>query len=153
MAIQHLAGCTVGGRTQAQGLSLALATQIQVTVLQASLFAYLTGGGRVIDLERERCRLVEHLELGDVDFNFTRGKVRVRGAFRARLNHACDLHAVLRAQVVSAFGHLGFTEDNLSNAGAVTQVDEDNTAMVAATGHPTSQRDGLPRHLLAQFAC
>ena len=54
---------------------------------------------------------------------------------------------------MGALSNLGFTENHLGNAGAITQVNEDNTAVVATARHPTCQGDGLPRHLFAQFAC
>jgi hypothetical protein len=43
--------------------------------------------------------------------------------------------------------HIGGPEHHLRNPGGVAQIDEDDTAMVAAAGHPTCQR-----HLLAGVA-
>ena len=137
MAIEHLASRAVGSRTQAQSVGLALTAQVKVAVLETGLLAHLSGGGRIIDLERQRGGPVEHLKVGDVDFDFTRGQVRVRRPLWTRLDDAGDLDAVLGAQVVGALSHLGLTEDHLGNARAVAQVDEDDATVVAAARHPT----------------
>jgi len=44
---------------------------------------------------------------------------------------------------VRPLGHLALAEHHLNHAGRVTQVDEDHPAVIAASGHPTGERDGL----------
>ena len=43
------------------------------------------------------------------------------------------------------FGVAGGVEDDLSYAFAVAQVDEDDSAVVAVTAHPTAQADARAR--------
>lgn len=154
MRVEDLARSTVGGRAQSQGITLGLAAQVEVAVAQAGFLAHLTGGGGgVIDLERQRSRLVEDLEVRHVDLDLARGEVRVGRALRARLDDAGDLDAVLGSQIVGALSNLGLAEDDLGNTGAVAQIDKDHSAVVATAGNPARQRHGLTGQLLAKLAC
>ena len=142
MVVQHAARCLVRLRAQTHRFRLALAAQIQVAVAQASFLADLAGGC-VLDLERQRRRLVQHLQVSDVDLDLTGGEVRVRRALRAWLNRASDLDDKLAAQVMRGLRDRGLTEDHLSQPRAVAQVDKDHAAMVATAGHPAGESDSL----------
>ena len=77
------------------------------------------------------------------------GSGRQRGVFlagEARGNLAGDRDDILRAQGVRLFGDPGVffgAEDDLSDARAVAQVDEDDAAVIAARIDPTGERRGL----------
>src|SRR5206468_4832278 len=84
------------------------------------------------------------LELGDRDLDLAGRDVRVVVALGAAHDLAGDLEAVLGAQPVRALGHLALAEHHLGHAGGVTQVDEDDSAVIAPARHPPGQGDGLP---------
>ena len=152
VAGQDLAGSTVRLGAQAEGITLGLAAQVEVAVLQTGLLADLAGGCRIVDLERQCCGLVKDLKLRNVNLDLAGRQVGVLGALWARLNHTGNLDAVLGAQVVGALCNVGFTEDDLSDAGTVTQVDEDNATVVTATGNPAGQGYGFACDVLAELA-
>src|SRR5699024_3839817 len=79
------------------------------------------------------------------DFDFTRCKIRIDGAFRTMPHHATNMQAVL---VANTFGNRkgGFiirVDDNLRQAGAITEINEDDATMVASAMYPAGQADGL----------
>src|SRR5699024_11349328 len=79
--------------------------------------------------------------------------VRVGVALRTDLDHTDDADAVLVAQVVGTGGlqHL-VTDDDLGDAGRIEQVEEGDTAVVAAAGDPSGEGDGLAGVLGTQGA-
>ncbi len=99
----------------------------------------------VVELEGRRHRSVEHGDVVAQHFDLARSHVVVFGAGRTRPHQTLHLHAELVAQ---AFGHgehggaVGVAH-HLHDAFAVTQVDENHPAMIAAAMHPAAQRHGL----------
>ena len=153
VALENLASRSVGLGAQAECVALGGAAQIQVTVLQAGLLADLAGGGRVVDLERQRGGLVEYLELADVDLDGAGRQVRVLGTLRTGLHATADADTVLAAQRVGALGDLGLAEHDLCDAGTVAQVDEDHATVVSATAYPAGEGDLRVDVSWAKFAC
>ena len=135
---EHGAGRGVDLGPQPDGVTRALTAQVQVAVLQAR---FLTG--LVVELERQRRALVEHLELGDVDLDRAGGDLEVLVALGTDLDHAGDLDAVLRAQTVSLLGDGALPEHHLGDTGRVTQIDEDHPAVITTPGNPTGEGYGL----------
>ncbi len=131
--VQHLTGDLVRPAAQAQRLRRAGAAQVEVAVLQADVVGR---GDRVVDRQRQRRGLGEHGQLAGDDLDRAGGQLRVLVAVRAGADLADDLHAELVAQRVRVL----LAEDHLHHAGAVPQVDEDDTAVVAPAGHPACQR-------------
>ena len=97
VAVQHLANLVRHLGAQHQGLVLTWTTQVEVTILETGV---LTDVDVLVDLERQGCRRVEHLEGGDVHLDLTRRQVRVRIALRTCLDDAGDADAELVAQVM-----------------------------------------------------
>ncbi len=99
----------------------------------------------VIHLEGRRNRGVEHIQLVAQHFDLAALEAVVGGALRAGTHQALDLHAELVAHAFGGLEHLGaiWVAHHLHVAFAVTQVDEDHTAVVTATIHPTRQGHGL----------
>ena len=79
------------------------------------------------------------------DFDFAAGKVGVFGARGAEADAAFDGEAVFVAYLFGEReGVCGVgVNDDLDEATAVAQVDEDNAAVVAATVYPAGNLDGL----------
>ena len=120
------------------------AAQVDVAVLEADFFV-LDGffGGR----KRRQARVVEDAQLGGLDLDFAGGHLGIDGVgvAQAHLAHGGDnvLGADLFALQV-AFGRQLLVEDDLGDAGAVAEVEEDEVAVVAAAVDPAHQN-----HLLA----
>ena len=153
VALEHLTGRSVGLGAQTECGALGGTAQIQVTVLQTGLFADFAGRGRVVDLERQRGGLVEHLELADVDLDGTGRQVRVLGALRTGLHATAYADTVFAAQRVGALGDLGLAEHDLGHAGTVAQVDEDHATVVSTTAYPAGEGDLRVDVSWAKFAC
>ena len=141
---QDAAGCRVDLRAQPQGVAggpVAGAAQVEVAVLEAGLLA---DRDPLVDLEGQRRALVEHLDaLGD-DLDVAGGQVGVGVALGAQPHLADDLDDVLVAQVVGvALGEHLVAHDHLRDAGAVPEIEEGHSAVIAPTGNPARERDGL----------
>ncbi len=78
--------------------------------------------------------------MGGHDLDLTGGDVGILVAFRPNPDCTGHLDAVLRTEVV---GQLVLADHDLDDAGGIPQVQEDNTAVVAAAGHPARQDDIL----------
>ena len=78
----------------------------------------------------------------------------LHGAGRARAHQAGDLQAELVAHALGGREGLGAVRvaDDLHQAFAVAQVDEDHAAVVAAAVHPAEQGDGLAQVLERDLA-
>ena len=84
--------------------------------------------------------------------NVPRGHVRVLGAFLAGgdlSDHREDELGANGAGRLVGVWRVVWMDDNLNDAATVAQVHEDQTAVVAATVHPTAQRDFLTDVLFA----
>ena len=123
----------VGQRAHLQVALEAGATQVDVAVAEADR---LVDVGALVDGERRRLRLRQHLDGAVLDLDLAGGEVGVDGALEAGLHGARDAQHVLAAQVVGV-GH-----DALDDAGAVAQVDEGEVlAVLAAALDPAAHRD------------
>ena len=128
------------------------AAEVEVPVLQALLFA---GVDRVDHLERRGLALVEDRELDDVDLDLPSGKLRVLVAAAALDDaaHADDPLAPQRSrEVVRGARAVAVTaeiriEDELRDALAVAEIDEDAAAVIAVARDPTEE------HRLLAFVC
>ena len=130
---------------QHQGLMLTWTPQVQVAVLETGV---LTDGDVLVDLEGQRGRGVENLELGDGDLDLAGGKVRVGVALRTSLDDTSHLDAVLVAQIMGAGGLQNLvTDDDLGQTGCVAKINEGDAAMVASVPDPSGES-----HLLADVA-
>jgi len=124
--------------------------QIQHAVRQA-------GGLRqvvVIHLERRRNRRVQHFQRIAYHFDLAGIEVVVDGAVRTVAHHAGGAQAELVAHMFGCLEHLGLLRiaDDLHQALAVAQIDENDAAVVAATMHPAAQADGLAEQSLGSEA-
>ena len=116
------------------------APQVEVAVAQARLLADLPGVlGVVGDLEGQRGRGVEDLDVGDDDLDLAGGQVRVGVALGSGAHLTGDGEDVLGAQVV---GDL-LADDDLGDPRGVPQVDEGHASMVTAPIHPSGEGDDL----------
>jgi hypothetical protein len=113
---------------------LARAAEVEIAVAEARFFG---GVDFVFDLKGRGFRVVEDVQPGGDDFNFAGGKVGVR--FLTLDDFAFDGNDVFTADVFG-FGvslELHFlVENNLDDAGAVADVEEQEVAEVAALGYP-----------------
>ncbi|CAM2152284.1 conserved hypothetical protein [Paraburkholderia tropica] len=103
----------------------------------------------VVELERRRDRRVQHHDFVAQHFDLAAREVGVDRAFRTIADQTLDLHAELVAHAFGDLEHLGAIRvaDDLNEAFAVAQVDEDNAAVVAAALHPSAQRNSLAQQL------
>ena len=111
----------------------------------AILEAHGLGQVLVVELERRRQRRVEDRDLVREHLDLARYQVRVDGAFPARPDEAGDADDELVAQALGrgeGRRTVGVADD-LDEAFAIAQVDEDDAAVVAAAMDPAHQRDGL----------
>jgi hypothetical protein len=117
------------------------AAQVQHAVRQARGLRQVL----VVELERRRDAGVEHLELVAQHLDLAAGEVGVGRCPRARAHQAHHLQAELVAHALGGLEHLGAVgvADDLHQAFAVAQVDEDHAAMVAAAVGPAHQGHGL----------
>ncbi len=124
-----------------------LAPQVEVAVLEAQL---LVDVGVLVDVERRRLGGVEQFGGLGAHLDLAGGEVGVLGAGAAALDTAADAQHVLAASVAGdgVRGRLVGTEDDLHQAAAIAQVDEDEPAVVAPAVHPARERD-----LAALVAC
>ncbi len=129
-----------------------LPAQVEHPVAQAQQLVDVLA---VVDRERRGRRLGQALGGRDRQLDLARGDLRVDRALVAADDLAGDGDHVLGAQRAGQRVGLGRglrMEDELQDAGAVAQVDEDQPAEVAAARHPARDADGLPRPLRVQLA-
>ena len=115
--------------------------QVEVAVLEAHLFVGDVGvGGR----EGQRLAVVEDAQLVGDDFDFAGGDVLVDGVGVAQLDVADDGDDELGAHGLGlgVHGGAGFGgDDDLGDAAAVAQVEEDEVAEIAAAVDPSHEND------------
>ncbi len=119
---------------------LARTAQIEIAIAQARFFG---GVGFVFDLKRRRFRVVEDVKLGGDDFDFAAGEIGIR--FLARDDFAFDGDDVFAADVFGfavRFGLRLFVKDDLDDAGAIANVEEEEISEVAAASDP-AHHDGV----------
>ena len=103
----------------------------------------------LVNLERQRSGSVQHLNGGHLNLNLASRQVRVLVTIRALGNLTGHAQNVLVAQVLEVSL---VVENALGDALAVTQVNEGDATVVAATSHPTGQGDGLSNVCGGQLA-
>ena len=115
--------------------------QVDVAILQAHFFVGQHGvGGR----EGQRLAVVQQAKLVGDDFDFAGGIVLVDGAGVAQLDVADDGDDELRAHGAGLLVHCGAGvggDDDLGDAGAVAQVEEDEVAEVAPLVDPAHENN------------
>ena len=118
-----------------------VAAQVDGAVFEADFF----GDVVFVQLEGQRLGFGEDGELFAEDFDFAAGKVGVFGTGGAQADAAFDGKAVFVAYLFGEReGVCGVgVDDDLYEAAAVAQVDEDDAAVVAATVYPAGNLDGL----------
>mmetsp|Transcript_59429 Transcript_59429/g.140492 ORF Transcript_59429/g.140492 Transcript_59429/m.140492 type:complete len:270 (-) Transcript_59429:3023-3832(-) len=126
------------------------AAQVQHAVGQARGLGQVV----VVELEGRRDRRVQHLDLVAQDLDLAGHQVGVLGAGRARAHLADDLQAELVADFLRNLEHVGAVgvADDLHEALAVAQVDEDDATVVTAAMGPAHQGHGLVEQLFADLA-
>jgi hypothetical protein len=127
-----------------------LPPQVDVAVAQARVLA----DGRVlVDRERRRLRIREQLEVAYIELDLAGGHVRVDVLLLARDDRAEGADDVLGAQLLGlCVGVVLGMEDELDQAAAIAQVDEDQPAVVAPAVHPPGHAQLLSDVLLAHVA-
>src|SRR5450759_4822531 len=137
VGVEDPTGCGTDLRPQAQRGRRTTPAQVQVAVLEPSLFADLDV---LIDLERQWGGLVEDDDVARDDLDLAGRKVGVLVPGRPTGDLAGDLHHV---RVAHAVGDGLGPDDHLSDARGVPQVDERHAAVIAPTRDPAGQGDGL----------
>ena len=119
--------------TEEERLAHRRPAQVQVAVAQAGVLADVVGVA--LDLEGRRLRIGEQLGLGHGDLDLAGRQRRVDRLLVAADDLAAGAQHVLGAQFVGELELLGAggvrVEDELDDAGAVAEVDEDQAAVVA----------------------
>ena len=117
--------------------------QVKIAVLQADVVRNLAV---LVEREGRGFARVKDAQLADHDLNRPGLQLRVLHVAGPRLNLAAHRQNPLRAQLVRLGVRFGVdfrVEDNLGDAPAVAEVDEDNPAVVAAAKNPTHENDLL----------
>ncbi len=128
------------------------AAKVDVAVLEAD---FLVGDGVFSGREGGRLRVVEEEERVGDELDFAGGHVGVGEAFAAVAEDSGDGDDVLGARGFGlgvSFGADFLIEDDLGDAGAVAEVEEDEIAVVAAAIYPTHEGDGLAGVGAAEFS-
>ena len=128
-------------------------TQVEIAVFETQHLVHVE---IVLDIERRRLRLVQDAKLAADDLDLARFHLRVHGVLGARAHVAAHRDDELRAQglrlVERALAHLRLVVNHLHIAGTVTQIDKNQSAVVAAARHPAAYRDFLPDLALAKLS-
>ena len=116
--------------------------EVDVAVFEAD---FLVGDGVFGGGERGCFGVVEEEEVVAYEFDFAGGQVGVGAAF-AGADCACDGDDVLGAGLFGfgvGLGGEGFVENDLGDAGAVAEIEEDEVAVVAAAVDPAHEGGGF----------
>ena len=128
------------------------AAEVDVAVLEAD---FLVGDGVFGGREGRRLRVVEEEEVVGDELDVAGGHVGIGEAFAAVAEDSRDGDDVLGARGFGlgvSFGGDFLVEDDLRDAGAVAEVEEDEVAVVAAAVDPAHEGDGLAGVGAAEFA-
>ena len=128
-----------------------LAAQVEPAVAEAQRLVDVL----LVELERQRRRAADELELLDLELDLARRHVRVDGLGAARDERALGAEDELVANLVRELGGLGRelrVDHELRDPAAVAQVDEDQAAVVAAPRGPAGEDDPLADELLLRLA-
>ena len=118
-------------------------SEIEVAVAQANVLA---GVGIFVELKRRRERRIEYFERVPQDLDGARGHIGVLSTFLAGTHFARHAQHELVAYPIGALEtglDIG-VEYDLHDARAVTDIEKDHPAMIAAAVHPAVQLDLFP---------
>ena len=138
-------------RTQRDVPLQLLAAQVEPAVAQAQRLVHVL----LVELERQRRRAADDLELVDLELDLAGRHVRVDRLGAARDERPLGAEHELVPDLVRELGRLGRqlgVDHELRDPGAVTEVDEDQAAVVAAARGPAGQGERLADELLAGLA-
>ena len=130
-----------------------VAAQVEVAVAQPQLLPHLTR--EALDLERRRVGVGEHIRSGDPDLELARRELGVDGLripahdLPGRGDHVLGSQPV--GEIVGASRRLG-VEHELHEPGAVSQVDEDQPAVIAPPVYPTGDARSRVEPVLEHLA-
>ena len=115
--------------------------KVEEPVSQDHLLARLD---RFVDRERQRIASTQNVYLVDLDLDLARGELRVHlvAAAHDRSGDSDDVLVVERTGDAVRLAPVG-VESKLRETGLVTQVDEDNAAVVAGRVDPSGEDHGL----------
>ncbi len=135
--------------TQPQTLTHDLATQIEVAVLEPDFLAHL-----LVELEGQRLRAVEELQLTRQQLHAPGRKIGVHRSGRPLAHPSLDSDHELIAQPLGLAENLRRIgiEDDLQQALAIAQIDEDDPAMITPAVHPAGHLDRLADQLLIDLS-
>ena len=124
---------------QAQAMLHFVATQVDVAVLEARLLAHF-----LVELERQRLGAVQHLDGSGKQLDLARREVRVDRALGAQAHRALHADHPFAAHALGLGKDVGRVrvKDDLQQAAAVAQVDEDHATVVTAAVDPAGDGDG-----------
>ena len=109
----------------------------------------------LVELERQRRRAADDLELLDLELDLARRHVRVDGLGAPRDERSLGTEDELVPDLVRELGRLGCelrVDHELRDPAAVAQVDEDQAAVVAAARDPAREDERLADELLRRLA-
>ena len=131
-------------------------TKVDVPVLEAQHLVDLVFVASVfVDLERRSLGARQDLQTAAHYLDITGGQVGVGRALFTSAHLAVDLDAELAPKLLGervALGRLGRVENDLNDSGHVPQVDEDQSAVVAARVHPSAEGHTLAFVVAPQIA-
>ncbi|MND53203.1 hypothetical protein D3C80_442350 [compost metagenome] len=125
--------------------------QVDEAITQTGFLAHI---GVLVQREGRGLGLVQHFQLVAQHLDAARGHVRVDRTGRTLAHLADDLDHVLAAHTVGAGEGLFAVrvEHHLGQAFAVTDIEENDPAVVTATVYPTAEGDFLAIQALVQLA-
>ena len=128
-----------------------LAAQVEPAVAQTQRLVDVL----LVELERQRRRAADDLELLDLELDLARRHVRVDGLRAPRDERSLGTEHELVPDLVRELGRLGRelrVDHELRDPAAVAQVDEDQAAVVAAACDPAGEDELLADELLRRLA-
>ena len=124
--------------TQNQILLHFRTAQVQITVFQAQVLVRVDV---ILNIKRRCFSGIEYFQIGSNHFDLAGGQIRIYGSSITQTHFACYFDNVLAADSFSsskAIAGIVRVNDNLHDTAAVTQIDENQPAVVAAFGNPTA---------------
>jgi hypothetical protein len=129
---------------QPQALVHDFAPQVQIAVLEPDLLP-----DRLVELERQRLRAVQHLQLPGQELDPSGCEIRVRSSRRPLAHQASHADHVLVPQFLRLLEHLGGIriENDLQQSLPIAQIDEDHPTVIAPTMNPAGYGNFRPGRL------
>ena len=128
-----------------------VAPQVEPAVAQAQRLVHVL----LVELERQRCRAADDLERLHLQLHLARRHRRVHRLVAARDKRSLGLEHELVPDLMRQLGGVGGqlgVDHELRDPGAVAQVDEDESAVVATARRPPGERQLLADELLRRLA-